>query len=346
MSWLSNIFASKPPSPSAGTQPEPPNTPASQKPTTAPEPSNKPTPELKLQRALEKAAEKRNALTLSQQKALEQELLQWGESTIPSSQTEIPFQNPLDHLPLSEQKNYLANPPNEYIATLEERARLRETWEKDMFLADPLTYWKFAYATKPDFSAEELPPWQSWSPEKRLDVMEKYRRYDERFLNRVQRIYTAHDSPAHWETVKAEIIHRVQREVRAEREKALAAQKKKTKTITGKKIDAVEEPVEVPPRVLERRAFRTIVGQRNNALNTVWYTHLAEVRAFEDFTEDGRTLNEDRKRKRNMVKAQRIQESKRIKNALASWDKMTPEGKAEKVDWGAINAETSSIAPT
>ena len=175
--------------------------------------------------------------------------------------------------------------------------------------------------------------------------MEKYRRYDERFLDRVQRIYTAHDSPAHWETVKAEIIHRVQREVRAERERALAAQKKKTKTITGKKIDAVEEPAEVPPRVLERRAFRTIVEQRNDALNTVWYTHLAEVRAFEDFTEDGRTLNEDRKRKRNMVKAQRIQESKRIKNALASWDKMTPEGKAEKVDWGAINAETS-IAPT
>lgn len=241
---------------------------------------------------------------------------------------------------LSDQKSYLANPPNEYIETLEERARVRETYEKELFLADPLTHWKFAYAQKPDFSTDILPTWQRWSPEKRLEVMEKYRRYDERFQSKMQAIYMSFDSPGNWEKAKASVILKIQRDSMASK------QRKKSKPVKGKKVDVkgdvAEEVVEVPPlTVVERRAFRSVVRQRNEALNRLWHVHLAEVSAFEDLTQDGMTLTEDRRRKVPVVREQRNQENERIKKALKDWTTMPNESKAETVNWKAIYAETS-----
>src|SRR5438270_8593612 len=176
MSWLGNLFSPTSPPSTSERHPEPPKPPSSP---SEPSPStNKSTPELKLKQALEKASEKRNIIALNQQKQLENQLLAWGESDIPSSLTALPFQNPLGHLPLLEQKSYFANPPNAYVETLEERARVRESYEKEMFNADPITHWRLAYSTKPDFAAGELPLWKKWSLEKRLEVMEKCRRYD------------------------------------------------------------------------------------------------------------------------------------------------------------------------
>jgi hypothetical protein len=325
MSWLSNLFASKSPS----------NPPPSQTPSTTSASSNKPDPESKLQQALEKVVEKRLTMTLSQQKQLEQQLLAWGESDIPSLQTSLPFQNPLGHLSPSEQKSYLANPPNEYIETLEERARVRETYEKEMFLADPLTHWRFAYSTKPDFSSDELPVWQRWSHEKRLEVMEKYRRYDERFQNKIYQIYTNLDTPHHREKVKVGVMTRIQRD-------AIGARQKKARiTSKGKKAAVVDEIEEPPLRVVERRAFRAIVKQRNEELNRLWHLHLAEVSVFEDLTQDGLTLTEDRKKKVPIVKDLRNKENQRIQKALEDWSTMTIENKAEAVNWGAIYTETS-----
>ena len=203
-----------------------------------------------------------------------------------------------------------------------------------MFNADPITHWRLAYSTKPDFAADELPLWKKWSPEKRLEVMEKYRRYDERFQHKVHLIYKNYETPYIWEKAKASVLLKVQRDCMA------ARQKNKVKHVKGKK-ELVEEVVEEPPlRIIERRVFRTVVRQRNDALNRLWHLHLAEVSVFEDLTKEGVTLSEERRRKVPVVREQRNQENEKIKKALRDWNTMPNENKAETVNWGAIHSET------
>lgn len=204
-----------------------------------------------------------------------------------------------------------------------------------MFNADPIMYWQFAYSTKPDFSMDELPAWKKWSPEKRLEVMEKYRQYDERFQKKVHEIHKFYDSPLFWDKIKVSVVLRAQRQVTS-----IRSQLKKVKNVKGKENGPEEEGLEPPLTVIERRVFRKIVKMRNDSLNRWWSTHIAEVRKFEDLTQDGLTLSENRRRQVPVVKEQRIQENQKIEKALSDWSMMPNENKAETVNWGAIHSET------
>jgi hypothetical protein len=106
----------------------------------------------------------------------EEVLAEWNElQPVYNSYIPRPFKDPLGHLTFEEQVAYLANPSDEYLQTLEDRARVREMYEKTVFLADPLTQWKLAYNLKPRFEMLTLPEWKPWNMERKVQVMEKYR---------------------------------------------------------------------------------------------------------------------------------------------------------------------------
>jgi hypothetical protein len=191
----------------------------------------------------------------------EKQLLAWAESDPVVETVDSPFVDPLGHLPLSEHATYFAAPPPEYVETLEERARVREEFERDMYLADPLANWRLCYPTRPDFGGFEIPCWKEWSVDKRMMVMEKYRRYDERFQEQIKACFAHYDHPhyiadlrrtvdSHMRGEASERIRKrlaaAAREAEAEAKKAAAAAetKKSASKKNGKEDEAEKEEKE------------------------------------------------------------------------------------------------------
>lgn len=288
-------------------------------------------PEKTLTEAFQKAEAKRLAEQETANKLIARQLESWGESRPIDESTVLPFRDPLGHLTFQEQKAYLANPPSEYLETLEDRAKRRELFERELFYSDPIKNWRLCYAQKPDFSGDTLPQWKPWSEQWRLDVMEKYRRYDERLQRKIQEIYEKCDSAPVRERTKKTVALRIRKEAKT---KAIAARKSKKEA--KREANAMEEP---PPAVLEMKALRKTVEARNDALNQLWARHIIEVMVFESISEDGLMVSEAWKKKAFEIgERKKVEEAKR-KVALEEWSNMATDSKATKIDWDAIHGE-------
>ena len=329
-SIFSKSVFSQPESPPSA--PSPPPSPASLATANQPQP---PSAERKLAKSLKKVEEKRQATIFATQKETEQQLVAWGESDPLSENVTPPFQDPLGHLTFIEQIAYLANPPDEYLRTLEERAKVRERYEKALFHADPITYWKLAYDVKPELSGNALPEWRPWSQEKRLEMMEKYRRYDERFQRKAQEIFEFFASEEYLKRTGRQVMYRIQKEIR---QNAITVAKRKSKG--GQKDKSPQPIVEEPPlRVIERKVHRMAIRQRNDALNRYWYQHIQEVSVFDDLDEEGLTPSEARKKKMPEVLEQKRAEEEKQRKAIKDWGTLSTDVKIESVDWRAIHSE-------
>jgi hypothetical protein len=114
----------------------------------------------------------------------------------------------------------------------------------------------------------------------------------------------------------------------------------KRKPIVGKQGKVIDLQSENPPlHVLERRILRMAVEARNLALNSLWYSHMNQVSDFQDLTEDGSTVDEDRKKKRLCVMETKKAEENRQQRLMKEWTTLPPEAKTDSVDWNAIYSE-------
>lgn len=305
----------------------------------------KPGPEQALTEILQKAEKKRFAKRAAEIEKARAQLAAWGEDKPIDEATDSPFIDPLGHLSFSEQKSYLANPPASYFESLEERARQREEYDRELFHADPLNYWHLCYSTKPDFSADILPVWKDYIPEHRLKVMEKYRRYDKRLQQRIQEIWEVYDSEAFHAKQKKVILTRSQREIKRKRITA-AKRRKKEKILssslstTSESVEDIEEP---PLAVAEVRAHRQAVKLRNQRLIKLWHSHIRELREFEDISKDGvLELKPSVKRFEELggqVVGQKEMEEKQNDLVFKEWEKLPGESRTQKIDWVSINNE-------
>ena len=142
MSWLPNVFGSKPPTPSTST--DEPAKPPSQRPA-----------EKVLKEALQESIDKRRAEEAAGREKIRKELIAWGESNPIDISSPKSFHDPLGHLTFPEQVQYLANPPPAYLKTLEERAAKREEFEQIIYLADPINIG--IYVLMLNLISEEMP---------------------------------------------------------------------------------------------------------------------------------------------------------------------------------------------
>jgi hypothetical protein len=310
--------------------------PPASSPSTAPTPlqspslDQNPSAEDKLTESLKKAEERRRAQSLATQKETDHQLLAWGEWDPVSESTSPPFQDPLGHLTFAEQVAYLANPPDEYLRTLEGRAKLREEYERELFTADPINNWKLVYDVKPAWDGPALPEWKAWSQDKRLEIMEKYRRYDERFQRKVQEIFEFFTGDEHLKRMGRQTTFKIQKEIRA------ATAKKRSKGKQKEPPPIMEEP---PLKVIERKVHRIVIKQRNDALNRLWYQHQLEVNIFDDLNEEGLTLTEARRKKLPEVLEQKRAEEEKQRKAMKDWGTLPSDVKAESIDWRTIHGE-------
>lgn len=334
-SSTSNNTESPTPSPPSPSPPPPPPPPAAPQHRTQSDAAKD-----KLTEALKKAEEKRKADFAAAQKELELQYRAWGEADPVSEAVSPPFQDPLGHLTFEEQVAYLANPPDEYLRTLEERAKLREEFERELFMADPVHNWKWAYDVKPDLTGSTLPEWEPWNQDKMLEVMEKYRRYDERFQRKVQEIFESFGSAELIKRTEKQITFKIQKEIRANAAAAAMKQRPKGKK---KKMKQAPPPVvvleEPPLKVIERKVDRLLVKQRNEALNRLWHEHRADLVVFDDLNDEGLTVSEVRKKKVPEVLEQKKADEEKAKRAIKDWGALPSDIKVESVDWRAINGE-------
>jgi hypothetical protein len=285
----------------------------------------------------------------------EKQLLAWGESDPVVETIDPPFVDPLGHLPLSEHATYFAAPPHEYVETLEERAHVREEFERDMYLADPLANWRLCYPTRPDFGGTEIPRWQAWSEDKRMMVMEKYRRYDERFQEQIKACFARFDHPHYIADLRREVGGRIREEVLQQYKKRVAASaaeakkggaKKKGKwvkeandgvtTESMENEDILDDPSFV---VVDRKSRRALIKSRNDKLNELWFNHIKAVSIFEDLTPEGLTISEDKKKKHTTSWEMRKAAEEEHRKMMKVWTTMGPDAKVETVDWKAIHSE-------
>ena len=273
---------------------------------------------------------------------VEEHLIQWGESDpIDVSFSPGPFQDPLSHLTFQEQKAYLANPPTEYLRTLENRATARELCEKEIYLAAPLNNWRLCYDERPYFGAETLPPWKDWDSEKRLGVMEKYRRYDERLQRNIQQVFETYDSNAWHHKKRREMIIELDKYLTQKRtwlNYSTKMQRKKPKPASPYYVP--DSVINAPPAcVIDVKVWRKAITERNGRLKMVLAEHVKEVSVFEDISEEG--VLAPAMREQALRKALREEEESEMKGSelLEEWEEMTDEARVEKVNWGAIHSE-------
>jgi hypothetical protein len=309
MSWLSKLF------PSAG---EASSTSAAE--------------EISMKQAQE-AEEKRLAQTAAN-KVIAQQLIAWGETDPISELPEPPFQDPLGHLTFEEQKQYFTNPPETYLKTLEDRQRARELHEQQLFLIDPMNNWRFCYSTKPDFTQSMLPRWVPWKKERRVQVMEKYRRYDERFQRQIQEIYEKYDSPSWRDNMRTLLSSRWTKHVQRNAIRAARSSKNQGKQVV------VQEAEEVPLSVVEVRVHRYIINSRNRALNRLWNRYIWDVAVFEDISEDGVVASDERRKKFYEIREKRRTDEQRQSEIFKEWSTLPVNSRVERVDWSAISTET------
>jgi hypothetical protein len=290
------------------------------------------TPEAILAKALQKSEDDRVAAQKAANQLIEQQLRAWGEDDVHILDPEPPFQDPLGHLTFEQQKAYLADPPPEYIQALLKRAAKRERYEETLFLADPWTFWRFCYDTRPDFTQETLPQWHPWSKVHRDHAITKLRQYDQRFQREVQLAYEEYDSEKWRSRTRKSLIKSHALSAR----RAAKKQKRDKKSNGEKEKDLNEKSMSEPPlAVIERQLYRKAIIARNMSLNAIWRKHLDEVQRFEDLTEDGETVSE--------VAFREQQERRRLKRVdeqgFEEWAGKPMEEKVKSVDWKQIHSE-------
>jgi hypothetical protein len=64
-----------------------------------------------------------------------------------------------------------------------------------------------------------------------------------------------------------------------------------------------------------------------------------KVSAFKDLTEDGSTVDEDRKKRGLSVMERKKAEEYRHQRLMKEWTTLPPEAKTDSVDWNAIYSE-------
>jgi hypothetical protein len=319
MSIWSNLFPPKPAAP-------------------APPPEAEQTPEAVLSKALQKAEEERVAAQKATNQLIQQQLRAWGEDDLDIPDPDPPFQDPLGHLTFEQQKAYLANPPPEYMQSLANRAAAREKYEKTLFLADPWTFWRYGCSTRPDFSRPSLPSWFPWRKWYRDQVIDKLRRYDQRFQKEVQLVYEEYDSEEWRSNVRKDLTEMYAAIARRakKREKRDRKEKFDRKRKGNMEKAADEELGSEPPKVvIERQVYRKAILHRNRALNSVWRKHLYLLQKFEDLTEEGETVSEVASREyQGRRQLERIDEE-----VFEEWAEKPIEEKVESVDWKRIHSE-------
>jgi hypothetical protein len=333
ISWLPTIFRVR----QSSLPPNPPSTETQTKSTSLPHLIfPRPAPELVLTAALQEAQELREKEKESEIKRIQEQLIAYGESQPIDESTPASFQDPLGHLTFDEQAQYLANPPPEYLDDLLERAQKREDFDKTMFTADPVNQWHLCYPIKPDFGKDDLPPWIPWDEDKRVEVMEKFRRYDERYQQRIQNIFQHFDSGEARNDLKKAVTLRIRKDIQRE---AIAAAKKakknKREDITSS--NGIDDP---PLAVLEVKIYREIIRMRNNALRKAQAKFIDELIVFEDINVQGVLASVEKQMTLSRIMLERKKEIVRQKEALSEWFNMSSDQKAESVDWSAINNET------
>jgi hypothetical protein len=350
MSWISNFFggpnsnAPIPPTPIPNTAQSPSSSSAdSSSPSSSPLTSSQsPSAEEKLAKDLQDQAERNRQYDITVMKKVEEHLIEWGESDpIDVSFISGPFQDPLSHLTFQEQKAYLANPPTEYLTTLENRATARELCEKQIYLADPLNNWRLCYDERPYFGAEIFPPWKNWDSDKRLTVMEKYRRYDERLQRNIQHVFETFDSNTWHNKKRKEMIIELDKYLTQKRtwlNYTTKMQRKKRKPTSPYYVP--HSVVNAPPAcVIDVKVWRKAIAERNGRLKMVLAEHVKEVSVFEDISEEG--VLASAVREQALRKALREEEVSEMKSyeLLEEWEEMTDKARVEKVNWGAIHSE-------
>ena len=326
MSWLPKVFASKPPTPSTSTE-DPAGTPA---------PLSRPpqrSAEEVLTRALQDSVDKRRSEEATGREKIRQELIAWGESDPIDISSPKSFHDPLGHLTFHEQLQYLANPPPAYLQTLEERAAKREEFEQTIYLADPINYWHLCFGTKPDFGGDTIPAWEPWTSDHRLSVMEKFRRYDERYQRKIQRIYEKFDRPEYRLELRKGIFRRMRK---TNQRNQIAAAKKNKSTEKQEAILKIDDPT---LSVVDVKAYRLAISFRNSALKKAQSKFIDELVIFDDISENGVTASEERERAQEKIALEKKEEEKKQKEALEEWTNMPRAAKAESVNWGVIHGE-------
>jgi hypothetical protein len=291
-------------------------------------------PEQILTAALQDAVEIRRKEKEAESNKIEQQLKAYGESEPINESTPESFRDPLGHLTFEEQVQYLARPPPEYLEDLLERARRREDFDQTIYTADPVNHWHLCYSSKPDFGKESLPPWIPWNPERRLEVMEKFRRYDERFQLRLQNIYRSYDSEEFRSNLKRTILIRLRKEI--QREKVASAKRAKR---SGKDALISSNIEDLPLAVLEVKVYREMIKMRNTALKKAQAKFMAELTVFEDISEDGVLASVEKQMNMSKMSTERKREIMKHKEALQEWSSLSTDIKAESVNWGAIYNE-------
>lgn len=332
MSWLPRIFRI-----TQSNSPTPPMSADTQSTPSSSSLSHIPAPERILTAALQEAAEIRRKEKEAEIKKIEDQLIAYGESEPIDTSTPKSFQDPLGHLTFDEQIQYLANPPPEYLQGLQERAHKREEFDKTMYTADPINQWHLCYSSKPNFAKDILPPWVPWTEDKRIEVMEKFRRYDERFQSRLQSIYKSFDSEDVRQGLKRAITMRLRKDIQKE---TIASSKKYKKYKKDDPPQMVQPNVEDPPlAVLDVKVYREMIQMRNLALKKAQAKFMEEVSVFEDINESGVLASVEKQGNLSRILWQRKREVMQQKEALQEWSNMSTDLKVESVNWGAINSE-------
>jgi len=328
MAWLSSFFK--------GTERN--QAPSSIQNTAAPadlEPTNEPksSPAKSAEEVLECALEQQKARTTAEEnkppeppkitltKAVQKQLEEWHETDPIDLAPPEGFQDPLGHLSDDDQIAYLQDPPPEYFETLERRASEREEYEKNLYLSNPVQYWPLAYCTEPDYSTETIKPWAPWSQAKRMEVMEKFRRYDQRIQARYRTIYKHFDGQVARQAAKKRLLAKLQSNIRS------SAKTKKEKNRAMAKLPP-------PKEVLQVMIRRDVIRSRNKALLEAQKTAFEELTRFVDITEQGEILSVQAKWKRQKEKEARVN-----REEYKVWSNMGQRRKAESVDWSAIHSE-------
>jgi hypothetical protein len=278
--------------------------------------------------------------------AIAKQLEEWNETEPIDFSPPPGFQDPLGHLTDAEQIAYLNDPPPAYLETLEHRAADREEYEKLLYLSAPVKNWRLAYPVEPSYEEDGIKPWVPWSPDKKLAVMEKLRRYDERFQARYRAIYRHFDGRAARQAAQKRLIAKLARplpkpepftptgktkkERRRQREEH--AQRMKTERAKAEVNPAAKG---MPPKeVFDVMIWRDVIRSRNTALLEGQTTAFEELERFADITEDGVIVNAQVNQvrwKKEIEKEERVR-----KEEWNQWQNMSGDLKAQTVDWGAI----------
>jgi hypothetical protein len=273
---------------------------------------------------------------------VQRQLEEWNETDPIDLSPPPDFQDPLGHLTDAEQAAYLNDPPTEYLDALERRSADREEYEKLLYLSSPVQNWRLAYSVEPVYEEDGIKPWVPWTPEKRTTVMEKLRRYDERFQARYRAIYRHFDGRAARKAAQKRLLAKMEKPTPTPKEPQFVPtgktkrerrrqREEHAQRVRAERIRAKGTP---PKEVFEVMIRRDVIRSRNTALLEGQTTAFEELLRFADITEGGVIVNVLAglvRRKKEVEKEERMREDE-----WKEWRKMPEEVKAEMVDWGGI----------